>query len=71
MDTATGTLSAITLKDAQIGYPYGLAVHPVNGDIYVADASFTGDSKVLCFAADGSFKWSETTGIGTGPLLIY
>ncbi len=71
VDTATGTLSAITLKDAQIGYPYGLAVHPVNGDIYVADASFTGDSKVLCFAADGSFKWSETTGIGTGPLLIY
>jgi glutamine cyclotransferase len=71
VDAATGEVSAIALKDAQIGYPYGLAVHPVNGELYIADASFTGDSRVLCFAADGTFKWSQTTGIGTGPMLVY
>ena len=71
VDTAAGTVSAIELKGAQIGFPYGIAVHPVNGDIYISDANFTGDSKVLCFAADGSFKWSQTTGLGSGPLLVY
>lgn len=71
VDAATGEVSSIELKDAQIGYPYGLAIHPVNGELYIADASFTGDSRVLCFAADGTFKWSQTTGIGTGPMLVY
>ena len=56
VDTATGTVSAIELKGAQIGFPYGIAVHPVNGDIYISDANFTGDSQVVCFGADGSFK---------------
>lgn len=71
VDTAAGTVSAIELKGAQISFPYGIAVHPVNGDIYISDANFTGDSRVLCFAADGTFKWSQTTGIGTGPMLVY
>lgn len=51
--------------------PYGIAVNSSSGDLYVADANFTGDSKVLCFASDGSFKWSQTTGVGTGPMLVY
>jgi len=71
IDTATGTVSAIELKDANIGYAYGLDVHPVNGEFYIADANFTGDSTVYCYAVDGTFKWSQTTGIGTGPMLVY
>ena len=52
-------------------YPYGIAVHPVSGDIYIADASFTGNSTLHCFGPDGKHKWEQTTGIGTGPLLVY
>ena len=52
-------------------YPYGIAVHPTIGDIYIADASFTGDSTLHCFGPDGKHKWQHTTGVGTGPLLFW
>lgn len=76
IDTADSSVSHIDLKGQDgnafaLSYPYGLAIHPVNGEIYVSDANFTGDSQVVCFTPDGSFKWSQTTGLGTGPLLIY
>ncbi|MBR4735138.1 MAG: hypothetical protein IK052_03520 [Bacteroidales bacterium] len=76
VDTSNSSVSKLTLKGEDgkqiaLSYPYGITVQPSSGDIFVADASFTGDSRVLCFAADGSLKWSQTTGLGTGPLLIY
>ena len=76
VNTADSSVSSLNLKGEDgkafaFSYPYGIAVHPVNGDIYISDANFTGDSKVLCCAADGSFKWSQTTGLGSGPLLVY
>lgn len=52
-------------------YPYGIAVHPVSGDIFIADASFTGDSTLHCFDAQGKHKWERTTGVGTGPMLVW
>ena len=58
-------------KAFTFSYPFGMTVNSVSGDFYVADASFTGDSQVHCFAKDGTFKWSQATGIGTGPLLVY
>lgn len=76
VNTGDSSVSGIGLKGQDgnafvFSYPYGIAVHPVNGEIYVSDASFSGDSRVVCFASDGSFKWSQTTGVGTGPLLVY
>ena len=52
-------------------YPYGIAVHPESGDVYIADASFKGNSTLHCFGPDGKHKWEQTTGVGTGPLLVY
>ena len=76
VNTADSSVSSLNLKGEDgkafaFSYPYGIAVHPVNGDIYISDANFTGDSQVVCFGADGSFKWSQTTGLGSGPLLVY
>ena len=65
------TLSGQNGQPFAFNYPYGLAVHPVSGDIYVSDANFVGDSRVVCFGSDGAFKWSQDTGIGSGPLLVY
>lgn len=76
IDTADSSVSKIELKGEDgkafaLSNPYGMTVNPVNGDLYFSDANFTGDSRVVCFGPDGSFKWSQTTGIGTGPLLVY
>jgi len=55
----------------KVGYPYAILVNPSNGDILIADASFTGDSTLYCFdGKDYKCKWSVTTGVGTGHLLI-
>ena len=44
--------------------PYGIAVNPANGDVYLTDAyqdTTTGD--VYCFGADGHKKFSFEAGI--------
>ena len=56
---------------SRIGYAYGIAVNPANGDIYVSDANFVGDSQIHCFDAQFHWKWSKTSGVGTGPLLLW
>ena len=56
---------------SRIGYAYGISVNPDNGDIYICDASFTGDSKLHCFSSSMVWKWTVDTGIGTGHLLLY
>lgn len=76
ISTADASISRITLLDKDgnafpFSYPYGIAVNSATGDVYVSDASFISDSSVVCFASDGSFKWSQTTGVGSGPLLVY
>ena len=77
VSTSDGTVSQLALKDKDGNafsfsyYPYGVAVNPSNGDIYIADANFKGDSQVVCFSAQGSHKWSQVSGIGTSVLLVY
>jgi len=55
---------------SRIGYPYGILMNPSNNDLYVADANFTGGSKVHCFDAALKHKWTVDTGVGTGHLLL-
>lgn len=55
----------------RISYPYCILVNPYNSDIIIADASFTGDSKLHCFTSNFNHKWTITTGVGTGHLLLY
>lgn len=49
--------------DRDIVIPYGLAIHPVNGDIFVTDAKNYVSSGVLhCYSRAGVHKWSVRTG---------
>lgn len=54
----------------RVGYPYAILVNPSNNDIYIADANFTGGSKLHCFTGSLRHKWTIGTGVGTGHLLL-
>ncbi len=48
----------------QIETPYGIAVNPSNGDVYIADAhQYTVNGDVFCFGNDGKKKFSIEAGI--------
>lgn len=49
--------------EAQIKQPYGLAVNPDNGDIFVTDAkNYVSSGTLYCFDRYGVRKWSVATG---------
>lgn len=55
--------------DSQIVAPYGIAVHPSNGDIYITDAkNYTSSGTLYCYSKSGVLKWSATTGDIPGHL---
>ena len=44
--------------------PYGIAVNPANGDVYLTDAyQYTTNGDVICFGSDGHKKFSFEAGI--------
>ena len=55
---------------SRIGNPYAVLMNESNNDLYIADASFTGGSKVHCFDNSLKHKWTVSTGVGTGHLLL-
>ena len=55
---------------ARVGYAYAVLMNESNNDIYIADANFTGGSKLHCFNASLKHKWTIGTGVGTGHLLL-
>ena len=58
---ATGFLDKTVTSG--IASPYCLAVNPLTGEIFVGDAAdYVTPGTLHCFAADGSQKWSVTTG---------
>lgn len=49
--------------DREIKMPYGLAIHPETGDIYLTDAkNYVSSGTLYCFSPDGKKKWSIRTG---------
>ena len=49
--------------EKEITIPYGIAVHPETGDIYVTDAkNYVSSGTLYCFSPDGKKKWSVRTG---------
>lgn len=49
--------------ETAIKMPYGVAVSPLNGDIYVTDArDYVSPGTLYCFSPEGKKKWSVTTG---------
>lgn len=54
-----------------ITMPYGLAVNPLNGDIYISDAhDFTVTGDVYCFDQNGKKKFSFSAGLNPSNILI-
>lgn len=49
--------------ESDIVYPYGIAVNPYNGDMYIADAKdFMTPGMLYCYGRDGRLKWQFMTG---------
>ena len=49
--------------ERQIAMPYGIAVHPETGDIYLTDAkNYVSSGTLYCFDSQGRKKWSVRTG---------
>lgn len=49
--------------DREITIPYGIAIHPVTGDIFVTDAkNYVSSGTLYCFDRNGRKKWSVRTG---------
>ena len=49
--------------DKDITIPYGIAVHPLTGEIFVTDAkNYVSSGTLYCFTPDGRRKWSVRTG---------
>lgn len=49
--------------EKEITIPYGIAVHPETGDIFVTDAkNYVSSGTLYCFSPDGQKKWSVRTG---------
>ncbi len=56
---------------AKVGNPYGICVAPGTGDIYIADADYTGPGKVWCFTKDLKEKWSAVAGMLPAHMALY
>ncbi len=49
--------------EKEIRMPYGIAVHPETGDVFVTDAkNYVSSGTLYCFSPDGRKKWSVRTG---------
>lgn len=49
--------------EKEITIPYGIAIHPETGDIFVTDAkNYVSSGTLYCFSPDGRKKWSVRTG---------
>lgn len=49
--------------DRDITIPYGIAIHPETGDIFVTDAkNYVSSGTLYCFDQQGRKKWSVRTG---------
>lgn len=50
-------------SEAEIAVPYGIAIHPETGDIFVTDAkNYVSSGTLYCFDRQGRKKWSVRTG---------
>lgn len=50
-------------SERDITIPYGIAIHPITGDIFVTDAkNYVSSGTLYCFDRNGRKKWSVRTG---------
>lgn len=57
--------------NTSLNTPYGIAVNPKNGDVYVTDAhNFTVNGDVYCFGQDGKKKFSFEVGVNPSGMVF-
>ena len=74
VDASTGAVKAVSLSGtdaSKVSNPYGIAVNPDNGDIFIADAPYTGPGKVWCFTKDLTLRWSAVAGMLPAHMVLY
>ncbi|MCQ2271300.1 MAG: hypothetical protein MJZ72_00710 [Bacteroidales bacterium] len=55
----------------QIVTPYGIAVNPANGDVYISDAyQYTSNGDVYCFGSDGKMKFKFEAGLNPSKIVV-
>jgi anaerobic ribonucleoside-triphosphate reductase len=70
-DSSVTATSLSKTDAAQVGNPYGICVNIESGDIYIADADYTGPGKVWCFTKDLKKKWVAVAGMLPAHMVIY
>lgn len=58
--------SSFITDGSNILTPYGIAVDPASGDVYVGDANNYSLGILYCFSSAGVKKWTKTTGYAPG-----
>ena len=49
--------------DSEFAIPYGIAIHPETGEIFVTDASnYVSSGTLYCFSPSGTLEWKVRTG---------
>ncbi len=49
--------------ESKISIPYGIAVNPISGEIFITDAgNYVTPGVLYCFDKEGAYKWSTVTG---------
>ena len=74
VSVSNGQVSSKSLSGtdaSMVGNPYGICVNPKNGDIYIADADYTGPGKVWCFTKDLQKKWVAVAGMLPAHMVLF
>ncbi len=58
--------------DTEIVSPYGIAIEPTTGEIFVTDAvDYFSDGKLNCYSSAGTLKWSVTAGVSPAHFAFF
>lgn len=72
-DLATETIvnNHFITDGTTLNIPYGIAVNPQNGDVYISDAqNFTVNGDVYCFGQNGKKKFSFEVGVNPSAMVF-
>lgn len=71
LSSETVTNSHFITDGTTLKVPYGIAINPQNGDVYLTDAqNFTVNGDVYCFGQDGKRKFSFEVGINPSVIVF-
>ena len=70
-DDGTDCQRAFIADGTELRTPYGIAVNPENGDVYLTDAyQYTTNGDVYCFGSNGQKKFQFEAGINPNSIIF-